>query len=188
MKAQAVDQARSRLDKAYALLEIMKGESDAQKIQLMWTDFLLAVGAIYSKLEQGSKGNSRSEAWFGHKKGERKKDPLLSYLHHARNSDEHGIEPVTERHSSYIRMPPRGSVTLQSDGKNTWTVIESSGAIEYANDLVVMIPVIDRRYGDVFDPPVTHLGRPLKGSSPMMAANLAVVYFENLIEDAWRLV
>jgi hypothetical protein len=32
---------------------------------------------------------------YGRAKHERRNDPLLSYIHHARNADEHGIKDIT---------------------------------------------------------------------------------------------
>jgi hypothetical protein len=78
----------------------------------------MAAGGIYAKLEQGSRTNGRSRAWYGRIKNVRKNDELLSYLHHARNSEEHGLdgslledgsklEPVSEEDIAQ-RPPQRG--------------------------------------------------------------------------------
>ena len=62
-----------------------------------WTDFLVSTNAIYTILEVGAKGSPQSRQWFGRKKIERRNDPLLQYLHQARNADEHGMAPVADR-------------------------------------------------------------------------------------------
>lgn len=59
-----------------------------------WTDFLMAAGAVYSKLATGSMGNGKTRAWWGRQVKKRKDHPVMSYLHHARNTAEHGIEDV----------------------------------------------------------------------------------------------
>ena len=97
MDPNAVEQAQVRLRKAEKALEALKEADGYEAAEDAWTDFLLAASTIYTKLEQGSKSNNRSSGWFSRKKKERKDDPLLKYLHRARNSDEHGIERIDER-------------------------------------------------------------------------------------------
>jgi hypothetical protein len=97
MDAQAVEQAKTKLRKAEKSLETLKAADGYDAAEEAWSDFLLAASTIYSKLEQGSKAKGSSAGWFGRKKKERKDDPVLRYLHHARNSDEHGIERVAAR-------------------------------------------------------------------------------------------
>jgi hypothetical protein len=64
---------------------------------------------IYSKLEQGAKGCGPSDAWFGRKKYDRKTDPLLRYIHHARNADEHGLEAVTSHDPASLSVGGGGT-------------------------------------------------------------------------------
>ena len=106
MNLQAVEQAKIRLAKAEKTFDAMRSSTTLEDMEEAWTDFLIAVSAIYSKLEQGAKGNSKSEGWFGRKKRERRKDPLLKYLHAARNSNEHGIERIVESTCPYQKLRP----------------------------------------------------------------------------------
>jgi hypothetical protein len=89
-------------------LKELKETKDPAIIETLWENFLIAANGIYSKLERGAKTNGKSKAWYGRKKHERKNDPLLSYLHHARNAAEHGIQRITSRTST--RSLPRTSV------------------------------------------------------------------------------
>jgi hypothetical protein len=88
MNPSAVLQAKQRLLKLEKALSALRSATTVEDAEEAWTDFLLAASTIYSKLEQGSKGYAKTEPWFGKKKKERKDDPLLRYLHYARNSDE----------------------------------------------------------------------------------------------------
>ncbi len=97
MDSQALEQAKGKLQRADKALYALKTATNYDEAEEAWSDFLLAASTIYSKLEQGSKSKGTSAGWFGRKKKERKDDPLLRFLHHARNSDEHGIERVAER-------------------------------------------------------------------------------------------
>jgi hypothetical protein len=94
MKLSAVVQAKARLAKAERSLAAFRSATEIEVAEEAWTDFLQAISAIYAKLEQGAKGNNASTPWFGIKKHDQKVDPLLRYLHFARNSNEHGIERV----------------------------------------------------------------------------------------------
>src|SRR6516165_1236564 len=95
MKAIGLDSARERLRRAHSAFERLERATTNKDRETAWSDFLLASHAVYSKLEQGSKGCGKSQAWFGRKKHERKNDELLRYIHHARNIDDHGIMGTT---------------------------------------------------------------------------------------------
>ena len=101
MRKEAVDQASTKLEKARQAVAAMARSNDLQALEAAWIDFV--------KLEQGTKANASSEGWFSRKKHERKLDPLLSYIHHARNAEEHTIEPITERVSSSVAVKGRGA-------------------------------------------------------------------------------
>ncbi|MGB8737108.1 MAG: hypothetical protein WCD20_13485, partial [Rhodomicrobium sp.] len=169
MNPSAVEQAKLRLIKAQKALAAFRASTTFQEAEEAWTDFLVAASAIYSKLEQGVKGHSKSEPWYGRKKNERKKDRLLKYLHHARNSNEHGIERVVgttppnfdllgrplkfnERHSLMIDILD-GVTKLPIGGKREAVL---------AGPTLKPIRAYDRKYGDYFDPPKTHLGKEIK--------------------------
>lgn len=68
MLRDAVEQAKQRLLRAERSLRDLTEATTAQDAEDAWIDFLLAAANIYSKLEQGAKGNSKSEPWFGQKK------------------------------------------------------------------------------------------------------------------------
>ena len=95
MKVAGLDAARERLRRAQSALERLEQAMTNRERETAWSEFLLASHALYSKLEHGSKGCGKSEAWFGRKKHERKNDELLCYIHHARNTDDHGITGTT---------------------------------------------------------------------------------------------
>src|SRR4051794_1216811 len=101
----------------------MKATGDLATKQAMWAEFLLAVSGIYSMLKAGAKGNGWSGAWVARKLQERHDDPLLSYLHHARDAEEHGIEAVTDITNSNIQLPPGSWAVFAATGPNEWTVV-----------------------------------------------------------------
>ena len=188
MHPNAIILATARLRKVQLTVKAMANYADnPAAIESLWGEFVMAAGAVYSKLEQGSKSNGTSAAWFGKKKHERKSDPLLRYIHQARNADEHGIELITARHNSEITLGPGASATLVATDNHTWTVQDAQGEIQYPQDRVVLVRVHDPRFGDHFDPPDEHLGAPVPNRLPHTIAELALTYLEGLVAEAARL-
>lgn len=92
----AVAIASEHLARAAALRGVENAHT-LTEIEAARSDFLVAANRVFSKLEQGAKTNGTSKGWFGRKKHDRRTDPALRYVHHARNADEHRLKKVTER-------------------------------------------------------------------------------------------
>lgn len=196
MNPAAVDQAKQRLVKAEKALAELISAKNFREAEDAWIDFLAATSAIYSKLEQGAKGNPKSEPWFGHKKHERKNDPLLSYLHHARNSSEHGIERTVsqtpENRDGFGRPlgfnERIGPFKFQAHDPKTGE-LKAEGDAVFAGPTLKAVGVVDQRYGDVFDPPRTHLGREIPFSDFADGlATQAITYLKSLLREAESLL
>src|SRR5271166_5344227 len=193
MNRTAIEHARHRLDKANTAIARLRASTNFPEAEAAWSDFLMAANAVYSKLEQGAKSIGRSEAWFGRKKGERKSDPLLSYLHHARNSDEHSIEPITQRNSGGWALKSGGAdSSFQMNGTigpsmSSLRITPISGAPPFMEIILPhlqLIAVNDSRFKDTFHPPTEHLGERLLDVSPLNIASLFVVYLQSIIAEA----
>lgn len=74
-----------------------------QKIKDHWAAFLMHAGRVFNKLAAGSKSTPKSVAWLGRVKHQRKTDPFLIYIHHARNADEHGLAFIAQEQPGVIR-------------------------------------------------------------------------------------
>jgi hypothetical protein len=194
MDIKAVQQAQLRLArarKALADLEGYKGFS-FDELEEIWWRFLLSASGVYSKLEQGAKGNSKSEAWFGRVKHERKTDPLLQYIHQARNSEEHSIEGSTSRSDITVKAispnttvinPPYGS----DEPIRAFAPVGTKLTVELVPPGVRLVPVKNAKWGDVFHPPQTHLNNPIEEQSIVGVIRLAIAYLEKLIAQAEEL-
>jgi hypothetical protein len=192
MNADALNQAKSRLIRAEKALAAIGAAKAIEDAEAAWTDFLLAAATIYSKLEQGAKGSGKCQGWFGRKKKERKDDPLLRYLHFARNSDEHGIERVVAQSPSNlhrgrplsfneripVKLQPLDPVTNQFTGE--WI----DGVM--AGPTIRPIRAHDRRFNDHCDPPTEHLGHPINfgGNFCYEIGALALIYLRSLLQEA----
>jgi hypothetical protein len=65
MDSDALRHAKSRLAKAETAVADLQKAASFDEIESVWTDFLSAASAIFSKLEVGAKANGKSGAWFG---------------------------------------------------------------------------------------------------------------------------
>jgi hypothetical protein len=194
----------ARLEKAQDALKRLDAASTLDEAESAWSDLLLSGNAIYSKLEQGSKvSGGRASGWFGRAKKVRKDDPLLSYMHHARNSEEHGIEDITKRMKAgeatvTIREPLNEpfdatklyglKLTVDADSRGHVRVSSSNEDLVstrmYDKPSLALIRVLDPRYNDYFDPPYEHLGIKLADQSPLAVGGLFVAYLARLIDEA----
>jgi hypothetical protein len=195
MKKAAVDKASERLGKARDCIERIKASHDFPSFSSAWTDFLLAANGIYTALELGATENARARQWFGRKKAERRTDPLLRYVHQARNADEHGLEPIAEHVGGSLAIGVSGpgfARGIRLDGS-----LETGLRVQSLDGLPVriqqtfphpkLITVHDSRFGDSFDPPTSHLGNDLPNDSPFTVASFALAYLSSLVDEASKL-
>ncbi len=198
MDTQAVEQAKGRLQRADKALYALKTAANYDEAEEAWSDFLLAASTIYSKLEQGSKSKGTSAGWFGRKKKERKDDPLLRFLHHARNSDEHGIERVAARGGNPTDLGGkplmfneyREHVILDVRDPKTGEIKEQNIKAILHGPSLTMVRVHDSRFGDFCDPPTKHMDKTIEveDNSLIGVAGLGLTYLTNLIAEAEKLI
>ena len=187
----AVKQAQMRLERAKQALAILETKKvSPAEIQTAWSNFLLAANNIYSKLEQSAKANGKSKAWFGRVKHIRKTDELLSYIHHARNSEEHDLAgSLLTKGIGFIPADSRITFTESDDGSPTNIFIpknikpgEAIGRMTAPETR--LMPVKDDRDKDVFPLPSSHLGKPLADNSLIAVMRLALQYLDGLVSEA----
>ena len=120
-------------------------------------------------------------------------------MHHARNSEEHGIEDVTKRMKAgeatiTIREPFDPSklegvqLKIGADSGGHVRVSSSNEDVVstrmYDKPSLALVRVKDPRFGDHFDPPYEHLGAKLHDQSPLTVGSFFVAYLAALIADA----
>ena len=193
MKKIAVEKAQARLDRVREAYQRMDSSANFKDFEPAWVDFITALNTIHSVLEQGAKDSSQSRKWYGDKKHERRRDPLLRYIHQARNADEHGVEPIIQHDPGGLSIG-RGHQTVHINS----LVMEQGKIVQYdvtAADGTPILPEVilphvklvtvrDDRFGDQFDPPTQHLGNSLDGGSPLEVATIALKYHEELVGEA----
>jgi hypothetical protein len=189
----AVEQAKARLQRAKKAIQALEAADSYEAAESAWTDFLLSASTIYSKLEQGSKSNGQSQGWFGRKKKERRDDPLLRYLHFARNSDEHGVELVVERGGNQfgfggrkLKFNEREACTIHQLDENK-NIIPGTGTPAFMyGPSIQLVRVFDRRFNESCEVPTHHLGKAidLSDASAHGIGSVAIRYFDGLLLEA----
>tara|TARA_E500000305_G_scaffold88488_1_gene75229 strand:- start:480 stop:1046 length:567 start_codon:yes stop_codon:yes gene_type:complete len=180
----ALKRAGIRLERAKKALVDFEAADNYQAAEQAWTDFLLAASSFFSQIEQGVKGYPRSEAWFGRTKHQRKKDPVLRYLHFARNADEHGIEYVTAQY-------PDGGQKQRFGERTEWLVQEYDPVKEVGigdkvkawmyGPHIKLIRAYDHRFGDFCDPP-KFTGHPSRDPADLGAVSIDLL--QSILDDA----
>jgi hypothetical protein len=193
MKPKAVTEANVRLVRARAAVATLETRVfDPAVLEPAWWAFLVAAGGIYVKLEKGAKGHKQSEAWFARVKHLRRKDELLAYIHHARNTEEHGLENSTAPKKSLSGKAFSPGTEVDHDKEGTIVGIRAKAGQPFEVQLILpgikLLPVTDDRFGDVFQPPTTHLGAALQLGTPLEVAQAGLKYLETLVAEAAALV
>ena len=210
MDPKALTKASSRLRVAQKAVADLQDCESYDAFGDLWYMFLVAAKNVYTVLEQGAKANPQSRQWFGAKNQQRKSDPLLRYVTEARNDDEHGIEPISEF------VPSRIDIGVNKDGAsshmvdNNGNVFSNCGiAYSFVGEVPKRLPIMrsldgkpvhieDRpahvrlirvhdRSKNPYDPPASHLGQKIDGSSPLVVANIMISYLEALMVEAEKL-
>lgn len=193
MNTNGLNQAKSALAKCTSAFDTLERSKKLDDVASAWSDFLLSSARVYTKLKAGTKGHGISEAWFGRITKERKDDPLLQYIHQARNTDEHSIEEIAERRLPSLEFtfgPGMITETIDETGKifiRIENLDKSPAKGSFTPPRFILLKVKNTRYGDIFHPPKEHLGAPLKTGSPREVASLALAYLERVVEDASKL-
>jgi len=199
MDSPALQKCLERFEKAKAALQRLEKSQDLKETASAWSDLLMAAGSLYSKLQQAAK-TTVAKAWYDRVKDERKSDTLLSYIYHARNADEHGLEDITKIanrqasvrfHEPFDPKKLEGvQVTIGTDSTGSPHIRVSDGApisVEhYKQPTVVLVEIKDKRNKISYPTPSTHLGKQLEDTRPLAVGRLAVAYLASLIDDARR--
>ena len=191
MISAAVEQAEERLKRAKIALQTVTTGGDRKDRESAWIDLISALATVYSKLEQGAKSSAKSAAWFGSKKHMRRTDQLLAYIHHARNSAEHGISPpatfVRQAVSFHGVMKPGTMAGLHLTNEGMRPISNDPDLkLRFVENDVRLLTVKDRDV--VYHPPTEHLGQALTAFGASQIGSLAVSYVEQMVKEARTLI
>ena len=195
MDTKAVNHAENWLHSAQEAVEVLRQNGAFRETERAWSTFVVAVGTIYNKLEQGAKVSASSKSWFDTVKSERRSDQLLQYLHQARNAEAHGIIDLTTRHARLLTQPLRfpdgktAELRVQlPPGEVDFTLSEGEGqpatfdGPQTISEAVALVPVTNRSV--TYAVPQEHLGHPFGAVSVLNVAEAGLLYVTSLVAKA----
>jgi hypothetical protein len=114
------------------------------------------------------------------KKEGTRKDPLLKYLHQARNADEHGIGPVSRLEPGQVSIRADGPLLIERGifGPERIELTTAPGSAALMLHITAarahLVTVTDDRFGDAFDAPTRQNGTPIADTSLLGVAGLGL--------------
>lgn len=189
MDSQPLPQARAELRAAGQALERMKASSSFQEFEDSWKEFLGAVEKVWTKTEREcQRVRSKFQPWQGKFAKARRNDPILRYVHHARNVDQHTIHEIVEHQPGHMTLNPLGGGSWHIDHLE----IRNGQVVNYRGDKPMvqqihpgrteLLKVLD--CGVYYLPPTEHLGRPLQRRDPIAVGELALAYYTAFVSEA----
>ena len=136
-----------------------------------WREFLQKLERVWNKAQAGvhdQPGWSRLESEFNRLRSD---DPLLRYLRHARNADEHSLQQVSTDWNASLRVSDAGPGSVKVE----WEPWDRP-----------LLPVVNR--GVAYQPPKEHLGQSIEPklkqgtAAPIVVADLALHFYRNLLD------
>jgi len=150
MDKKAVKAARIEFNRASDSVHALSAATDIETIQTHWAAFLSAADRMFNKLKEGAKASSQSKC----KVHQRRTDPMLCYLQHARNADEHGLEFVTQKQPGLIREvapTPEERAAFERTRGDRPGALTGHAVLEITVPHVRLLDVTDR--GNRYSPP-----------------------------------
>ena len=188
-----------RLDKAKRELQLCRSAGNFENFASHWAEFLIHTGSVLNQLEAGAKQTPQARQWYGQQRAAGKRDPLVSYMHQARNAEEHEPDATTKHKppslSINLRDNPGGFKIDRMIAERDGDQFQISGSARRLSDNgpltirhsvggPILVPVTDQYKATTYHPPEEHLGKPLRDKTPIAIADLYLTYLEGLVRQA----
>lgn len=146
-----------------------------------WAGFLVHANRVLTKLGQGAK-DGHSQPWFGTIIHQRRTDPLLLYIHQARDASEHG--DVVLGQDVVLRNQPATVIALFTP--EALTTGGGSAGSSLNLPTVSLLAVTNR--SRTYKPPMEHLGQPIRPTIEVVAQAMLAFLTEVVAEARRRIV
>lgn len=167
MRPEGIAAAIRELKRAGRAAKRVTAAESLEDAEDAWADFLTHANRVYLKLRAACHGQGVDWAWWRKKMDERRDEPLLAYVHHARNSDTHRLEDTTQR-------MPAGQHLVHSPG---------FGPVHYSGpNHLRALPVID--CGVVYPVPTGFRNMALPYADVGHICLLAQIHMQHLVAEA----
>ena len=192
LNPKVVEKAALRIDKAKRALFKCRSAGNFAEFYSHWSDFLMHSGGALNAFDEAAKHTQQGKQWYGAEKRKGRHDELISYLHQARNAEEHpsddtlkeGTQVVTvgdageDIYISHMKIAPELFADPHAYLGQRVSSATPGGTVTIRNTPAgpQLVPVYDQRYRKTFDTPTSHNGRKLTDLSPIKCAELYVTY------------
>jgi len=186
--------AESEIIKAEsALSNLIKfgGVDFFEKYEEAWEYFLNRIQRFRNKLYQSGKKLKGFIQWYQNHEKERKNDELLNYLFHARNADEHTLQPSLSDFKGDVKIEFSiksrfyGKPLIKDSRGNSYIPVGEEIQFFFIEPSRKLLPVVDS--GVKYDAPSKHLGVNLNNNDPVEISKNGLDYYKKLLLEARRL-
>lgn len=167
--------AKRELHSAERRFKAMTECESFEDMDIEWRGFLVSIEKVWKKIERA--GVLINQGKFGQFqkpfKDQKKNDVLLSYILHARNSDEHSVQEVSSSLNQYSAIPI-GFVNREMGQPDVFVPVNPAQKPSIQMDIKFeLVDVVDR--GKTYRPP---WGNTVPGPiSPVEAADRALSFY-----------
>jgi hypothetical protein len=180
--------AKRELSIAEKAIERMSKATSLDDLEDEWNIYLGAIEKCWVKAERSCQQfRSQFQPWQGVFSNERKKDALLRYLKHARNSDQHSIQETMQKRDASSSMYVEGGdyVHIEKLEIKNGQLVEYKGnkplIIENLPNRIELVPVKDG--ANWYNPPKSHKQIKLVWPAPIDVAIIGLEYYRSYLQQ-----
>lgn len=181
---------RVELRAAARAIDCMKNAKSLEEFEAEWREFLTCLEKVWIKVERScQKVRNKFEPWQGKYHALRRKDMLLRYLKQARDADNHSIQDFTKivPGSRGIRfVNPQGGYVKHMEISDGEIVSYDGDPIIIKDQAPQLVAVPVKNNGEWYNPPTSHLGKPVMTHHPVALAELGLSFYENYVNEVER--
>ena len=181
--------AKRELIAAEKAIERMTKSDSIEDLEDEWKNYLNAIEKCWVKTERSCQHvRNKFQPWQGNFAKERKKDPLLKYIKHARNSDQHTIQEGMEKKDASSSMYVEGGPGVAHIER---LEIKNGKLVEYKGNKPLIIENLPNRVellrvkdgSKTYNPPKSHKAIKLLWPAPVDVAVLGLEYYRDFVSQ-----
>ena len=181
--------AKRELRSAEKAIERMAQAESIEDFEDEWKIYLNSIEKVWVKAERACQYmRNKFQPWQGKFASERKKDALLKYLKHARNSDQHSLAETMQKQAASSSMYIEGGPGVTYIDK---LEIRNRQVVEYRGNKPLMIENLPDRLellrikdsNKWYNPPKFHKKIKLLWPAPINVATLGLEYYQDFIKQ-----
>jgi hypothetical protein len=181
---------RSELRSAAKAIETMKTARSLEDFEAEWRIFLNCLEKTWIKAERCCQPfRAKFEPWQRQYYTLRKKDMLLRYLKQARDADNHSVQDVTKvepGHRAISFVNPRGGYIEHMELRGAEIVAYKGDPLIVEDKPPEPVAVPVKNSGEWYNPPTSHLGKPIASRHPLVLAYAGLEFYEKYVHEVER--